>query len=161
MSGIYGKAAPQAIYPGWRGLLMGLRSVPGFFGSGGSGAPNLASVSPETLPASTASGPVVIAAAPQGHPPTQRQLIWRVFPTGSVNLNLQVSIDDVDANYITIDNYTGSSNSGSRVIAADIGSSAPPGPQLSIKILSSARFIRVKEGSGTASATAICDCVSQ
>lgn len=160
MAAPYGVGAPVSIQPGDRALLLGSESIPGFFGSGGSGysAPGSA----VTLQASQASRPVVIAAMGGRHPATQRQLIWRVFPTGSVNLLLQVSIDNEDVNYVTIDSYSGNTNSGARVITADVDAAGQGGPaaQGTAKILSAARFIRVKEGSGSSPATAIADCTA-
>lgn len=155
----YGVGAPVALQPGDKGLLLGTEPVYGFFGSGGSGAPNLSQENPVTLQEGKAARPLIIAAMGGRHPQTQRQLVWRVFPTGSANLNLQVSIDDVDANYITIDSYSGSTASGPRVIVADIQNTGnPPQAQSTGKNLATARFIRVKEGSGSAPATAIADC---
>lgn len=153
--GIYGTNPSRSIYPGDLALLMGTAVIPGFFGTSASGGPG-GTNEPQTLAASQASSPVVIAAAPDGHPVTQRQLVWRVFPTGTANLALQVSTDDVGANYVTIDSVSTSSGA-VRVITADNSSSNPPGAQATNKNLSSARFIRVKENSGSGSAVAIVD----
>lgn len=153
--GQYGINPSRSIYPGDLALLMGTAAIPGFFGTGASGGPG-GTQEPQSLAANQASSPVVIAAAPDGHPVTQRQIVWRVFPTGTANLYLQVSTDDVDANYVTIDSVASSSNT-VRVITADNSSSNPPGPQGTNKNLSSARFIRVKESSGDGAAVAIVD----
>jgi hypothetical protein len=163
MPGVYGVAAPVAIQPGDRALVLGLRNIPGFQGSvtpGGTGSSTDSEGDyPQTLAAGQASGPVVIASMGGRHPVTQRQLIWRVFGSGSLNVSLQVSIDDVAANYVTIDTYDSTGNSGSRVIAADIGASAQPGSQATIKNLGSARFIRVINNAA-GSVTAIVDVTS-
>jgi hypothetical protein len=163
MPGIYGKAAPVAMQPGDRALVMGLRKIPGFQGNvtpGGNGSSNDSQGDyPETLGAGQASGPVVIAAMGGRHPSTQRQLIWQVYPTGTADLNLQVATADNDADYVTIDT-TGSisADSGPRVITADVDSSGEggPGAQATLKVLSSARFIRVKDsGSGSTAIVAV------
>jgi len=161
--GIYGKAAPRSILPGDTAVLIGLAAIPGFFGSGGSGSRSSGNAQAGVLPESTASSPVVIAARPGDRGSSQRQLIWRVNNiSGEVSLNLQVSIDDVNANYVTIDSVSGASTNQVRNITADIDSSGHGGPaaQGTSKVLASARFIRVVEG-GAGSATCICDVTCQ
>lgn len=148
--GFYGVSPAVSIYPGTVGLVLGQPALPG----------SPVTKSAQTLLASGKSSPIVIAAQPGFHPSTQRQLIWRVFPTGSVNINLQVSVDDVDANYQTIDTYSGSSAT-VRTITADNSATASPAAQTATKILSAARFIRVVENSGDATATAIVDVTCQ
>jgi len=165
MPGQYGSFPPVAMQPGDRALVLGLRNIPGFQGSvtpGGSGSSTDSEGDyPQTLASGQASGPVVIAAMGGRHPSTQRQLIWRVFGAGSINVSLQVSIDDVAANYVTIDSYNSSGNSGARAITADVDSSGQggPGAQSTLKILSAARFIRVLNNAG-GSVTAIVDCTA-
>jgi len=157
MPGVYGSAAPVALQPGDRALVLGYKNIPGFVGSSVPGGNASSQEDPEgdyaqTLTANQKSGPVVIAAMGGRHPSTQRQLIWQVYASGSVGLNLQVATADNDGDYVTIDTYSGSGNSGPRVITADINASGDggPGTQASLKILSSARFIRVQDtGSGS------------
>ena len=155
MPGVYGQTAPVAIQPGDRALVLGLRNIPGFQGSVVPGGGTSSTEDPngdysQTLTASQKSGPVVIAAMGGRHPSTQRQLIWQVYAKSSVGLNLQVATADNDGDYVTIDTYSGSTNSGPRVVAADIGTAPEPGAQATIKNLGSARFIRVQDtGSGS------------
>lgn len=155
MPGTYGSAAPVAIQPGDRALVLGLKNIPGFQGNvipggGASSSEDFEGDYAQTLGAGAASGPVVIAAMGGRHPSTQRQLIWRVFGVGSINVSLQVSIDDEAGNYVTIDTYSGIGNSGPRAITADVDSSGQggPGAQGTLKILSAARFIRVINNAG-------------
>jgi hypothetical protein len=166
MPGTYGHGAPIAMQPGDRALLVGHEFIPGFQGnippSGNGSSTDSEGDYPETLLAGQASGPVVIAAMGGRHPSTQRQLIWRVFPLngGAVNVSLQASIDDVAANYTTIDTYNGTGNSGPRELVADIqNSGTPPQPQSAGKNLGAARFLRVINNAGS-SATLIADCTS-
>lgn len=164
MPGTYGSAAPVAIQPGDRALILGYKNIPAFAGNvvpGGnaSSAQDSEGDYADTLGAGKASGPVVIAAMGGRHPSTQRQLIWRVFNAGASNISLQVSIDDVAANYVTIDTYNGSGNSGPRVITADNSASSPPNAQATLKNLSAARFIRVLNNAA-GSVTAIVDCTA-
>ena len=163
MPGVYGKSAPVAMQPGDRALVLGLKNIPGFFGSVIPGGHASSTEDPEgdysqTLSDNQASGPVVIAAMGGRHPSTQRQLIWQVYATTSVGLDLQVATADNDEDYVTIDSYTGSANSGPRCITADVDSSGNggPGAQGTLQILSSARFIRVKDtGSGSTAIVAV------
>ena len=164
MPGQYGSAAPVAIQPGDKALLLGYKFIPGFVGSSVPGGNSSSAQDTEgdyadTLTAGQASGPVVIAAMGGRHPATQRQLIWRVFNAGASNVSLQVSIDDVAANYVTIDTYNSTGNSGPRVITADNSSSSPPNTQATLKNLSAARFIRVINNAAS-SVTAIVDCTA-
>lgn len=166
MPGVYGQAAPVAMQPGDKALILGLKAIPGFFGSnipggGASSSEDPQGDYPQTLANNQASGPVVIAAMGGRHPATQRQLIWRVFGSGSINVSLQVSIDDVAANYVTIDTYNSSGNSGPRAVTADVDSAGQggPGAQATLKILSAARFIRVINN-GASSFTGIVDCTA-
>jgi len=165
MPGVYGVTAPVALQPGDRALILGLKNIPGFQGNvppGGSASSSEDAQGdyPQTLTAGQASGPVVIAAMGGRHPQTQRQLIWRVFASGTPDIALQASIDDVDANYTTIDTYNSAGNSGPRVLVADIQSTGnPPQAQATGKNLGSARFLRVKN-LGASSVTAIVDCTS-
>jgi hypothetical protein len=163
MPGVYGSAAPVAMQPGDRALVLGLRNIPGFQGSvipGGNAASSEDSGGDyaQSLMASQASGPVVIAAIGGRHPATQRQLIWEVSAKGTVGLNLQVATIDQDSHYVTIDTYSGTGNSGPRAITADINSTGDggPGALATLKILSSARFIRVQDtGSGSTAIVAV------
>ena len=143
---LYGEA-PQSIAPGQIGTFMGIRAIPS--------TPIVAAN--ESIPATVssppsvgASRPVVIAANVGGHGSTQRQIIWRVFGTVAVNINLEASIDDVPANYVVVDNYTGTGNSGARVIQADLSTADGPQAQSVAKIVSSARFWRVTNAGATA-----------
>src|ERR1700722_6515729 len=96
---IYGIGPPVALNPGDRAFFVGTPAI--------AGTPITAAG--EVMAAGAKSRPLVIAARPsEGGGTTQRQLIWRVFSVVAVNINLQASIDDVDANYTTISNYTGS-----------------------------------------------------
>ena len=136
--GIYGKNSGKSIYPGSTGILLGTTALPG----------TQVTAAHETLPANTASSYVVVAARPGGFGSTQRQITWRIF--GDVSgLQLQASVDEVDANYVTIDTSVGTSTPEVRVIQADISATSGPGAQSALKIVSSARFFRVKNASGS------------
>ena len=123
MPGVYGNYPAVSMQPGDRALVVGWKYIPGFFGNvtpGGNGSTTDPDGDyPETLAANAASGPVVISAMGGRHPSTQRQLIWQVYPKGTVGLDLQVATADNAEDYVTIDTYSGSSNSGPRVITAD------------------------------------------
>lgn len=162
MPGVYGKYSAVAMQPGDRALVVGLKYIPGFFGNvapGGNGSTTDPDGDyPETLAANAASGPVVISAMGGRHPSTQRQLIWQVYPKGTVGLDLQVATADNAEDYVTIDTYSGSSNSGPRCITADINSTGDggPGKQATLGILSAARFIRILDtGSGSTAIVAV------
>ena len=163
MPGIYGQTPPVSMQPGDRALVLGLRNIPGFQGNvipGGNAASSEDSGGDyaQSLTASQASGPVVIAAMGGRHPSTQRQLIWEVSTKGIVGLNLQVATVDQDSHYVTIDTYSGTGNSGPRAITADVNSAGHggPGALATLQILSSARFIRVKDtGSGSTAIVAV------
>jgi hypothetical protein len=146
---LYGNTPPQSIYPGQLGTMMGVRAIPG----------TPVAAANETFAGSAKSRPVVIAAQPGFHPSTQRQVTWRVFGSGSLDINLQASIDDKDANYVTVANYTGTGNSGSLIVQADIAAAAGPQAQSVAQIVSSARFWRVVNAGSSTSITA--DIVSQ
>ena len=138
---------PGSMYPGDKGLLLGQRAVPGFFGNIASGVADLANDNASTLAASGVSRTMAIAAFTGGHGNSQRQLIWRVKKiSGTAGINLQVSIDGA-TDWTTIDTYTGTADS-VRTISADSASS--PEAQSSSKVLSAARFIRAQDtGSGS------------
>ena len=162
MPGVYGSAASVAMQPGDRALVLGLKFIPGFLGSVQPGGTLSSAESdpegdyPQRLTAGQASGPVVIAAMGGRHPSTQRQLIWQVYANSAVGLNLQVATADNPGDYVTIDTYSGTGNSGPRVIGADIGTAAEPGSQATIKNLGAARFIRVLDtGSGSTAIVAV------
>jgi len=128
---LFGQGDPVSIYPGDIGTFVGLRAIPG-------GPVSRETDTDELLPSGEASRPVVIAAAAYGHPSTQRTIIWRVLGLGSgaANLQLQASIDNVDANYETVDTATAN---GQRHVQAD----GVTGPQGTPALVSSARFWRV------------------
>ena len=161
MPGVYGNYPAVSMQPGDRALVVGLKYIPGFFGNvtpGGNGSSTDPDGDyPETLAANAASGPVVISAMGGRHPSTQRQLIWQVYPKGTVGLDLQVATADNAEDYVTIDTYSGSSNSGPRVITADnTATTNVPCPQATAKILSAARFIRILDtGSGSTAIVAV------
>ena len=163
MPGVFGMTETVAMQPGDRALVLGLRNIPGFFGNVLPGGVKASTEDPkgdypQTLSAGQASGAVVIAAMGGRHPATQRQLIWQVYPAGSAGLSLQVSTTKDASDFVTIDTYTGSTPSGPRVITADVDSSGQggPGAQATLKVLSSARFIRVLDtGSGSTAVVAV------
>ena len=163
MPGVYGNYPAVSMQPGDRALVVGLKYIPGFFGNvapGGNGSTTDPDGDyPETLAANAASGPVVISAMGGRHPSTQRQLIWQVYPKGTVGLDLQVATADNAEDYVTIDTYSGSSNSGPQMYYRRLNSTATtavPGPQATAKILSAARFIRILDtGSGSTAIVAV------
>ena len=153
-----GTADNGCIYPGDKGILLGHREIYGFQGSVHSGGYNPAVSGPDTLAPSASSRSIAIAARPGDHPATQRQLLWIVrLISGTAGLNLQVSFDGTN-DWITIDTYTGTTDS-VRVVGAESGAASLPNAQVTAKILSGARYVRVTDtGSGT---TAKVDIVCQ
>jgi hypothetical protein len=136
--GIYGKNQTQTLYPGQTKRMLGVVAIPG----------TPITKANETLAASQASSVVVVASQPGYHPSTQRQITWRIF--GDVaGLDLQASVDDVDANYISIDTSAGTSGTEVRVVQADNSAADGPGLQSALKIVSSARFFRVLNTNGS------------
>jgi hypothetical protein len=157
--GIYGTNQGQNLYPGQTKKMLGITALPG--------TPVVAAN--ETLPADTASSYVVVASQPGAHPSTQRQIIWRIFASaesgsppapGIAGLELQASVDNVAANYVTRDTSVGGVAVEVRTIPADFGATAGPGEQSALKIVSSARFFRVYNPTD-ASATATVDLTCQ
>jgi len=152
-----------AMQPGDRALLLGLQNIPGFFGNVIPGGGSASTEDPngdytQTLTAGAAGRIVVIAAMGGRHPVTQRQLIWQVYPVGTAGFNLQVSTTAKAADFVTIDTYSGSTNSGPRVISSENNTTglASPEAQSTAKILSAARFIRVVDtGSGSTAVVAV------
>ena len=107
----YGKAPAQSISFGDIGVLLGAAAMP-------TGPVALQSRQYETVADGDKSGVVVQTDAPYKHPTTQRQLVWRIFFSGSpsaVSLKLQGSLDDVDANYVDIPNATYTSTTSGQV----------------------------------------------
>lgn len=136
--GIYGINPTQSLYPGQTKKMLGISAL--------RGTPITAAN--ETLPADTASSPVVVASQPGAHPSTQRQVTWRIF--GDVaGLILQASVDNVDANYQPVDVSVGESGPEVRNIQADNSTTAGPGLQTALKIVSSARYFRVYNSTGS------------
>lgn len=135
---IYGQFPTQSLYPGSVGKLLGVNAVPG----------TPITAANETLPAHTATSVIVVAARPGDHASTQRQITWRIFGSTS-GIQLQASIDEVAANYVTIDTSAGSPSTEIRVVQADNSSTAGPGLQSALKIVSSARFFRVLNNNGS------------
>jgi len=121
----------QSIYPGDIGTFMGQLAIAGT---------SIAAAN-ESLPAGGSSRTVVIAAAAYGHPVTQRQIIWQVFGSGSLDIQLEGSIDGV--NFEVVDTYSGTGNSGPRIVQADTAATAGPQALSAAKIVSAARFWRV------------------
>lgn len=152
--GLYGVAPANSIYPGQIGYMFGSPAMP-------TGPTALQSIQTDSVSASGVSRPVTVASQPMGHPSTQRQIIWRVFGAGSLNINLQASVDDVDANYVTIANYTGTGNSGPLIVQADISPSpGTPEPLATANIVSAARFFRTTNaGVSTVSVTTDISCL--
>jgi len=109
----------------------------------------------ENLPGNAASVPIVIAP----RTPNQnslRTVVWRAFPAGAtVDLAFQVSIDANPLNFVTVDTYSGTGNSGNREIQADQVTGAQSAA------MSSARFCRVLNLSGTAVSSLIVDFTAQ
>ena len=58
-------------------------------------------------------------------------------------------MDDVAANYITVDTSAGTAGAEVRVIQADNSATSGPGLQSALKIVSSARFFRVLNTNGS------------
>lgn len=133
---IYGTPS-QSILPGQVGLLFGTPAYPGSTPAYPAAA--------EVIAADEKSRPVVIPAVNSGTTNTQRQLSWQVTGTGSFNFNLQVAIEDVDAEYTTIANYTGTNGSGLLGVQSDGVTES----QATSKVLAAARFIRCVEASGS------------
>jgi len=130
--GIYGINQVQTLYPGQTKNMLGIAALPG----------TPVTAANETLAASQASSPVVVASQPGFHPSTQRQITWRVF--GNVaGLKLQASVDNVDANYQTVDTSAGSSGPEVRIVPAEHSATPGPGLQSTAMVVSSARFFRV------------------
>jgi len=144
---LYHIGAPQSIYPRDIGTFMGLRAIPG-------GPADREVDTDELFPAGDSSRPVVIAALHGNHPTTQRTIIWRVFGlgSGSCDIQLQASIDDVDANYVTIDTAT---SDGQRHVQADGVTGAQGTPAL----VSSARFWRIHNAGSTVTLLADMNCM--
>jgi hypothetical protein len=131
--GIFGINAVKNLYPGQIRKMLGKVGLPG----------TLVTDANESLPALTASSPVVIASQPGAHPSTQRQITWRI--SGNVaGLALQGSLDNVAANYQTVDTSVGNADGIEvRTVPADNSATPGPGLQTATKIVSSARFWRV------------------
>jgi hypothetical protein len=139
-------AAPISIYPGSVGQFLGTNFVPG--------SPPVTGY--ELFPASGVSRTVVIPAIVGGHATTQRQIIWRVFGVGSLGaIQLQCSIDNVDANFVTVDSYTGTGNSGSQTIQ----SGGVTGSQATDEVVSAARFWRIVNAGATVGIVADMTCL--
>jgi len=132
---IYGTAPSQSILPGQIGYFFGNPALPG----------TPVAAADEAIAANAKSRPVVIPAVNAGTTNTQRQITWQVNGTGTYNFNLQASIDDVDGDYVTVDNYTGSNSSGPRHVQADASTAALS----TSKVVANARFFRVVENSGS------------
>ena len=136
--GIYGINTVQNLYPGQTKRVLGTTALPG----------TPVTAANETLAAGQASSPVVIASQPGAHPSTQRQITWRVF--GNVaGLKLQGSVDNVDANYQTVDTSVGESGPEVRTVPAEQSAAPGPGLQTATKVVSSARFWRVLNSNGS------------
>lgn len=138
--GIYGVNQGKSINAGQTRNMLGIEALPG--------TPVVAAH--ETLPANTASSPVTIVAQVGGHPSTQRQILWRVFSaSGIAGFKLQASVDDVAANYVTIDTSAGGVAVEVRTVPAEQTATAGPGLQTATKIVSSARHFRVLNSNGS------------
>lgn len=138
--GIYGVNQGRSINAGQTRKLLGTTAL--------HGTPVVAAN--ETLAASQASSPVVIVAQVAGHPSTQRQVIWRIFSaSGIAGFKLQASVDDVAANYETIDTSVGGTAVEVRTVPAEQSAAPGPGLQTATKVVSSARFFRVLNSNGS------------
>lgn len=137
--GIYGVNQGQAIYPGQTKNMLGTKALPG----------TPVTDAHETLPAATASSYVVVPAqTPLGS--TQRQITWRVFSTsGIAGFKLQASVDNVAANYVTVDTSVGGVAVEVRTVPAEQSAAPGPGLQTATKVVSSARFFRVLNSNGS------------
>lgn len=136
--GIYGINTVQTLYPGQTKRMLGTTALPGTH----------VVTANETLAAGHASSPVVVASQPGAHPSTQRQITWRIF-NDVAGLKLQASVDDVDANYVTVDTSSGVSGTEVRTVPAEQSATPGPGLQTATKIVSSARFFRVLNSNGS------------
>lgn len=100
----YGKPPfAKSIYPGQNTLAVGYPAI----APGGPSA--LAADQPEVITAGYKSIPVCVAPAPGNHGYTQRQLSWQIVfgvAPSVASLILQGSINDVDAEYQTVDTST-------------------------------------------------------
>lgn len=138
--GIFGNNAVQTLYPGQTKNMLGVAALPG----------TPVTAAHETLAASQASSPVVVASQPGGSPSTQRQITWRVFSTsGIAGFKLQASVDNVAANYVTVDTSVGGVAVEVRTVPAEQSAAPGPGLQTATKIVSSARFFRVLNSNGS------------
>lgn len=138
--GIYGVNQGRSINAGQTRKLLGVTGL--------HGTPVVAAN--ETLAAAQASSPVTIVAQVGGNPSTQRQVIWRIFSaSGIAGFKLQASVDDVDANYVTIDTSAGGVAVEVRTVPADQSATPGPGLQTATLIVSSARHFRVLNGNGS------------
>jgi Mrp family chromosome partitioning ATPase len=139
--GLFGVAQPISIYPGQIGTMFGAAPMP-------TGPTGLQATQFDTVIAGAQSRPVVIAAVSGGFSTSQNQVIWRVFATGAVNVSLLASVDGNDADYVVIDNWTGTGNSGPRIIQADYDATPGPAPIVTAKIVSAARFFICQNSGG-------------
>ena len=127
--GLFGVAPAISIFPGQRGLMFGSHGMP-------TGPTALQTVQPDVAGAGAISRPVVIASVPSGIPTSQRQIIWRVFGTGSLNISLLASVDGIEGNFVVISNYTGTGNSGPLIVQSDNGS----GPATTVLAVGAFRY---------------------
>lgn len=137
---LYGVGPSISILPGSTGVLMGQKAIVGT---------PFTTQTAEALPVGDFSRPVVIQGRPSGHPVTQRQGVLRLFPTAgsppeTTSLVIQVSIDDVPANYVTIATLSdfGASNV-QYTIQADGTSGDGTSGDAASAILSCYRFVRI------------------
>jgi len=138
-------AAPQSIYPGSVGVLLGTQAIPA----------TPVTAANETIANGAVSRTVVVAARPEGHPSSQRQIIWQIFGSSSVTLALQGSIDGI--NFVTVDTFTGTASTTAtiRPVLAEVGGTTGT----VTGIVSSFRYWQVKNtGASPVSVTVTITC---